>query len=55
MDIDWNHAVLLPIDMQRAFDVPPWPRRWNSAVDQNGLALLQRWREAGQADHSRPA
>ena len=48
MDIDWNHAVLLPIDMQRAFDVPPWPRRWNSAVDQNGLALLQRWREAGR-------
>jgi nicotinamidase-related amidase len=48
MDIDWNHAVLLPIDMQRAFDVPPWPRRWNSAVDQNGLTLLQRWREAGR-------
>lgn len=48
MDIDWKRAVLLPIDMQRAFDIPPWPRRWNSAVDQNGLSLLERWREAGR-------
>jgi nicotinamidase-related amidase len=46
MEIDWKRAVLLPIDMQRAFDIPPWPRRWNSAVDQNGLSLLTRWREA---------
>jgi nicotinamidase-related amidase len=48
MEIDWKRAVLLPIDMQRAFDIPPWPRRWNSAVDQNGLSLLERWREAGR-------
>lgn len=48
MDIDWKRAVLLPIDMQRAFDIPPWPRRWNSAADQNGLSLLKRWREAGR-------
>ena len=48
VDIDWNHAVLLPIDMQRAFDAPPWPRRWNPAVDENGLALLRRWRETGR-------
>jgi nicotinamidase-related amidase len=48
MDIDWKRAVLLPIDMQRAFDIPPWPRRWNSTVDQNGLSLLKRWREAGR-------
>jgi nicotinamidase-related amidase len=48
MDIDWKHAVLLPIDMQQAFDGPAWPRRWNSNVDQNGLALLQRWRDAGR-------
>jgi nicotinamidase-related amidase len=48
MDIDWKRTVLLPIDMQRAFDIPPWPRRWNSTVDQNGLSLLKRWREAGR-------
>lgn len=48
MDIDWNQAVLLPIDMQQAFDGPAWPRRWNPNVDQNGLALLRRWREAGR-------
>ncbi len=48
MDIDWNNAVLLPIDMQRAFDAPPWPRRWNDRVDENGAALIRRWREAGR-------
>jgi nicotinamidase-related amidase len=48
MDIDWNNAVLLPIDMQRAFDGSPWPKRWNGRVDENGLALLRKWREAGR-------
>ena len=48
MTIDFEKAVLLPIDMQRAFDGSPWPRRWNDLVDENGLALLQRWREAGR-------
>ena len=48
MAIDWNHAVLLPIDMQRAFDRAPWPRRWNGSVDANGLALLEAWRKAGR-------
>jgi len=48
MTIDWDHAVLLPIDMQQAFDGAPWPRRWNAAVDANGLALLKTWREAGR-------
>ncbi len=46
--IDWNGAVLLPIDMQLAFDDPQWPPRWNRASDENGLALLRRWREAGR-------
>ncbi|NUS67469.1 MAG: cysteine hydrolase, partial [Ensifer adhaerens] len=27
-----DNAVLLPIDMQQAFDSAPWPRRWNDAV-----------------------
>lgn len=48
MNIDLNNAVLLPIDMQRAFDDPKWPRRWNDAVDANGLALIGAWRAAGR-------
>src|ERR671921_1882188 len=46
--IDLDRAVLLPIDMQQAFDGPDWPRRWNSNVDANGLALLHTWRSAGR-------
>ena len=48
MTLDLDRAVLLPIDMQRAFDAPPWPRRWNDKVDENGLTLLRKWREAGR-------
>ena len=48
MTIDLDRTVLLPIDMQRAFDGPPWPRRWNKAVDENGLRLIDRWRETGR-------
>ena len=48
MDIDLDRAVLLPIDMQRAFDDPQWPRRWNSSVDANGLALIGAWRAANR-------
>ena len=47
-EIDLDRAVLLPIDMQRAFDGSPWPKRWNDAVDENGLSLLRRWRETGR-------
>ena len=43
---DFDRAVLLPIDMQKSFDRPPWPRRWNSDVDTNGLALIDEWRAA---------
>jgi len=48
MTLDLDCAVLLPIDMQQAFDAPPWPRRWNDKVDSNGLALLEAWRAAGR-------
>lgn len=48
MTLDLDRAVLLPIDMQRAFDAPPWPRRWNDKVDANGLTLLTAWRSAGR-------
>jgi nicotinamidase-related amidase len=47
MTIEFDRAVLLPIDMQQAFDREPWPRRWNRDVDKNGLALLRHWRSAG--------
>lgn len=48
MTLDLDRAVLLPIDMQQAFDAPPWPRRWNRQVDANGLSLLAAWRAAGR-------
>jgi nicotinamidase-related amidase len=41
-----ENAVLIPIDMQCAFDGAPWPPRWNERVDDNGLALLDGWRAA---------
>jgi len=40
-------SVLLPVDMQRAFDMPQWPRRWNESVDANGRAVLDAWRARG--------
>ena len=46
MQLDLDRAVLLSVDMQQAFDAAPWPRRWNDAVDANGLALLAAWRAA---------
>ena len=48
MTIDLERAVLLPVDMQQAFDAPPWPRRWNDLVDANGLAVIEAWRSAGR-------
>jgi nicotinamidase-related amidase len=48
MTIDWDKAVLLPIDMQQGFEYPSWPPRWNQESDSNGLALLRKWREAGR-------
>ena len=48
MTLDLDRAVLLPIDMQRGFDEPSWPGRWNPRMDANGLALLGEWRAAGR-------
>jgi nicotinamidase-related amidase len=48
MAFDIENAVLLPVDMQMAFDNAPWPRRWNEQVDVNGLALLDAWRAASR-------
>lgn len=45
--IDLDGAVLLPIDMQRAIDLPGAPVRGNPRLDENGLALLAFWRAHG--------
>ncbi len=42
-------AVLVPIDMQRAFDGPPWQRRWNDQLDRNALTVLNAWRSSGRS------
>ena len=43
---DPTRTILLPIDMQQAFDEPRWPSRWNAAVDDNGREVLTAWRAA---------
>ncbi|MDR3375834.1 MAG: cysteine hydrolase family protein [Ancalomicrobiaceae bacterium] len=43
---DLHNAVLVAVDMQRAFDEPSWPRRWNASVDDNGLKLIAAFRTA---------
>ncbi len=45
--MNFAQTVLLPVDMQQAFDGPSWPRRWNDAVDCNGQAILEAWRARG--------
>ena len=42
------NTVLLPIDVQRGFDFPPWGRRDNPDMDDNGRRLLSAWRAAGR-------
>lgn len=41
-------TVLIPIDVQRGFDYPPWGRRDNPAMEANGLRLLAAWRASGR-------
>lgn len=48
MTIPITDAVLLPIDFQRVFDTPTWPRRWNHQVDAIGLSLIETFRRAGR-------
>jgi nicotinamidase-related amidase len=39
-----KQTVLIPIDVQRGFDYPPWGRRDNPAMEANGQRLLAAWR-----------
>ncbi len=41
-------TVLIPIDVQRGFDYPPWGRRGNPAMEANGQRLLAAWRASGR-------
>jgi nicotinamidase-related amidase len=43
-----HKTALIPIDIQRGFDLPPWGRRNNPGMESRGLRLLQAWRCAGQ-------
>lgn len=47
MTLDLSRTVLLPIDVQKGFDDPSWPKRWNAAMEANGRALLAHWRAKG--------
>lgn len=47
MTLDQN-TVLIPIDVQRGFDYPPWGRRDNPAMEANGRRLLAAWRGSGR-------
>ncbi|HJR75279.1 MAG TPA: isochorismatase family protein [Luteimonas sp.] len=42
------NTVLIPIDVQRGFDYPPWGRRDNPAMESNGTRLLAAWRAAAR-------
>ena len=42
-----HRTALIPIDVQRGFDYPPWGRRNNPSMEQNGQRLLAAWREHG--------
>ena len=46
--MDLSRAVLMPIDMQQAFEGPSWRSRWNTDLDKNGLRLLSHWRAHGR-------
>jgi len=40
-------SVLIPIDVQCGFDLPPWPPRNNPSMEANALRVLDAWRHAG--------
>ena len=42
-----DRVVLLPIDVQQAFDLPSWGSRNNPGMEATGLSLVAAWRAAG--------
>jgi nicotinamidase-related amidase len=40
-----QHTALIPIDMQRGFDLPPIRPMSNPNIDENGRTLLHYWRQ----------
>lgn len=40
-------SVLIPIDVQCGFDLPPWPPRNNPTMEANALRLMEAWRRVG--------
>ena len=44
---DLDACALVVVDVQRGFDDPSWPPRWNALMEAHGRALLARWRAAG--------
>ncbi|HEY1139861.1 MAG TPA: cysteine hydrolase family protein, partial [Lysobacter sp.] len=40
-------SVLIPIDVQCGFDLPPWPPRNNPSMEANALRLMDAWRNVG--------
>jgi nicotinamidase-related amidase len=45
MRFDFNSAVLLVIDVQRAFDHPRWGQRNNADAEHNIAKLIEKWRQ----------
>ncbi|WP_420349750.1 cysteine hydrolase family protein [Pelagibius sp.] len=43
-----SKSVLMPIDIQQAFDDPFWGRRNNPEMERKALALIAAWRGAGR-------
>lgn len=43
-----DRTALIPIDVQQAFDLAPWPPRNNPDMETNGLRLLAAWRASGR-------
>jgi nicotinamidase-related amidase len=46
--MDVSQAVLIPIDVQQGFDLPPWGRRSNPDMESAGQRLLAGFRAAGR-------